>query len=80
MNPYELQISKEALERYRRLYSQHDAVEFQKRLLGHFADACIYGTGTMKVSAECEHEWKQYVGFTDAYDFCGKCDKKRGTE
>ncbi len=25
---------------------------------------------------ECEHEWKQYVGFTETYTYCKKCDKK----
>lgn len=25
----------------------------------------------------CNHEWKQYVGFTNRYDFCVHCDNKR---
>jgi hypothetical protein len=24
----------------------------------------------------CFHEWKEYVGFTDKYDYCLKCDAK----
>lgn len=28
----------------------------------------------------CSHEWKQYVGFTQRYEYCGKCDAKRGEE
>lgn len=24
----------------------------------------------------CSHEWTRYVGFTDVYEFCTKCDKK----
>lgn len=25
----------------------------------------------------CEHNWQKYQGFTETYDFCLKCDKKR---
>ncbi len=26
----------------------------------------------------CNHTWKTYQGFTDTYDFCEKCDLKKG--
>lgn len=29
---------------------------------------------------ECEHRWQHYVGLTEVYDFCTKCDKKRQSE
>lgn len=28
-------------------------------------------------SDECTHQWAQYVGFTDFYEYCKKCDIKR---
>ena len=28
-------------------------------------------------SIACEHEWRQYFGFNDSYDYCSKCDQKR---
>lgn len=27
-------------------------------------------------NSSCSHEWKEYIGFTDKYWFCTKCDKK----
>lgn len=26
----------------------------------------------------CWHNWSKYVGFTEKYQYCTKCDKKRG--
>lgn len=26
----------------------------------------------------CKHEWVKYIGFTDMYDYCAKCDAKKG--
>lgn len=28
------------------------------------------------ISFGCEHEPREYIGFTDCYDFCLKCDAK----
>lgn len=25
----------------------------------------------------CWHEWKKYIGFTEKYEFCIKCEEKR---
>lgn len=25
---------------------------------------------------DCHHEWKEYIGFTQRYNYCVKCDKK----
>jgi hypothetical protein len=27
----------------------------------------------------CFHEWREYTGFTESYQYCAKCDKKQGT-
>lgn len=27
-------------------------------------------------SGECEHDWKDYQGFTDSFKYCSKCDEK----
>lgn len=26
---------------------------------------------------QCFHDWKQYTGFTESYEYCTKCDKKK---
>lgn len=26
----------------------------------------------------CEHDWTLYAGFLDTFEFCKKCNKKRG--
>lgn len=28
-------------------------------------------------AGECQHEYKQYQGFTQSYNYCTKCDKKK---
>ncbi len=28
----------------------------------------------------CSHSWVEYTGFSLAYEFCGKCDKKRNVK
>lgn len=40
--------------------------------------AYVKGTRTLATDpvAECNHEWRHYVGFTEVYDYCVKCDKK----
>lgn len=35
-----------------------------------------FNEALMEVSKECRHEMVQYVGFTETYHFCTKCDKK----
>lgn len=25
---------------------------------------------------KCTHEWKEYIGFTERYKYCTKCDSK----
>lgn len=30
-----------------------------------------------KVRLSCDHEWKDYKGFTENYSYCKKCDEKR---
>lgn len=30
-----------------------------------------------KSSATCPHSWRSYVGLTQSYDFCEKCDEKK---
>jgi hypothetical protein len=25
----------------------------------------------------CDHEYRQYIGFTHVFEYCAKCDKKR---
>jgi hypothetical protein len=32
---------------------------------------------TRTIDIICSHSWKQYQGFTETYDYCVKCDKKR---
>jgi len=28
-------------------------------------------------AAECSHDWKEYIGLEEKYEFCTKCDEKR---
>ena len=25
---------------------------------------------------KCSHDWKEYIGFTERYNYCSKCDVK----
>jgi len=25
----------------------------------------------------CDHQWQKYTGFSESYEFCSKCDKKK---
>jgi hypothetical protein len=38
----------------------------------HFRESNIQAT-----PKPCTHTWKRYIGFTDSYDYCEKCDAKR---
>jgi len=29
-------------------------------------------------NSKCSHDWKIYHGFTESYEYCNLCDKKRG--
>ena len=31
------------------------------------------------IDSNCSHKWKLYNGFTESYEYCELCDKKRGT-
>lgn len=31
----------------------------------------------IKLNLDCDHDWKQYQGFTENYDYCSKCDIKK---
>ncbi len=33
--------------------------------------------GTPFYSEGCQHQWKEYIGFSETYYFCAVCDKKR---
>lgn len=33
---------------------------------------------TISKSNECNHSWRSYNGFTSTYEYCEKCDTKRG--
>ena len=26
---------------------------------------------------QCDHDWKNYIGLKDTFEYCSKCDKKR---
>ena len=35
--------------------------------------------GSVTVNSSCEHEWTFYEGFIDQYEYCTKCDVKKGS-
>ena len=39
----------------------------------------IFGDLSKPYATTCRHEWKTYVGFREEYDYCQKCNVKRGT-
>ncbi len=44
-------------------------------------DAAIKNTNPAYIQeTSCSHSWVEYVGFSLAYEFCGKCDKKRNVK
>lgn len=32
----------------------------------------------VNIDSNCSHKWKLYNGFTESYEYCELCDKKRG--
>lgn len=36
----------------------------------------INRVGDRNILDGCEHNWVEYVGFTDRFTYCSKCDKK----
>jgi len=38
------------------------------------------GGGWWSNIAHCWHNWKEYIGFTERYYYCTKCDEKKGTK
>lgn len=32
---------------------------------------------TQAMISNCNHTWKKYVGFTDSFTYCEKCDKRQ---
>lgn len=33
--------------------------------------------GTVIAAKECSHQWKNYLGFTETYEYCVKCNAKK---
>lgn len=63
-----------------------------KRILAFTADGWFFDyadiqTGLLQIidfkevkaviNPECLHQWRLYEGFTNRYEYCSKCDKKR---
>lgn len=40
-----------------------------------FACTSVFGGGGPK-SLDCNHNWKKYMGLTEAYNYCTLCDRK----
>lgn len=39
-----------------------------------------YDRGFEITMKECQHEWADYVGFSERYKYCRKCDEKRNID
>lgn len=48
--------------------------EEQEQLVFPFFYSSYNAKLNYQVSRECEHDFQKYVGFTQAYEFCTKCD------
>jgi hypothetical protein len=33
--------------------------------------------GVSVIDQQCDHDWKTYIGFSETYDYCSKCDIRR---
>jgi hypothetical protein len=53
-------------------------VEFDKFMNEHEVSYDFYLNGYTywKKQTKCNHEWVEYIGFTERYDYCKKCDLK----
>lgn len=50
-----------------------DMIELQKKMMQDMGNFRLKPAQ----SKECQHEWKHYMGLTEVYHYCTKCDKKR---
>lgn len=41
------------------------------------ANKCVYCGPKKDQPEECQHDWVWYHGFTDSFEYCKKCDKRR---
>lgn len=46
-----------------REWPEETAALWQKEYVGNFMD--------------CYHNWQSYVGFSESYEYCSKCDKRK---
>ena len=54
--------------------------EFQPnkyKTLSVYESELILLDGTIDDNQSCQHTWKKYIGFTEVYDFCTKCQDKK---
>lgn len=53
-------------------------IEFDKFMNEHELsyDYYLNGYTYWKKPIVCKHEWVEYIGFTDRYNYCTKCDLK----
>ena len=56
-------------------YGKAIAEELERSL--PFWNTLFSNTLPIKTASPCEHSWTHYDGFTDSFDFCTKCDRKR---
>lgn len=56
------------------IHHQTDIGSFELNKIGEWVHTDITGA-----TLGCNHEWKEYVGFTQKYNYCIKCDEKNYT-
>jgi hypothetical protein len=54
---------------------QEMEVDYSQKITPRHSDFPYWQTPT--ADEVCSHTWKNYVGFTETYEYCTKCDMKR---
>lgn len=50
---------------------------YSNRNMEHYDIVCFLEDGNQKINKnECRHEWKDYLGLSESFRYCTKCDKK----
>lgn len=70
-------------------FEKGDVLDITGSVVSHHASCSIYiqkintTTSTTQINGtwnspekSCVHEWKEYIGFTERYNYCTKCDSK----
>lgn len=58
----------------------NDQLELPMGMYDYYYDEYQKTHNNSKTQEACWHTWKEYIGFTEKYKFCTKCDLKKPYE